>query len=134
MLSAKQLAKFFDHTLLSPTASTQEITQLCNEAKEYQFFSVCVHPSKLNLCKELLEDSGVELCTVVGFPLGQNSSASKAFETRDAIQRGATEIDMVMNVAELKEGNDHYVVEDIKAVNEASGTNLVKVIINSPSH
>ena len=131
MLSAKDLAKYFDHTLLSPTASQSEIVKLCHEAKEYGFFSVCVQPYYLELCQQELNGSDVKLCTVVGFPLGQNTTATKVFETQQAVELGANEIDMVMNIAALKEEKYNYVIEDISSVVNTAGGVPVKVIIET---
>ncbi|HEX6033683.1 MAG TPA: deoxyribose-phosphate aldolase, partial [Anaerolineales bacterium] len=92
------LAKYIDHTLLKPDATQQEIAQLCFEARKYEFASVCVNPTWVSLCAQLLKGSPVKVCTVIGFPLGATSSETKAFETETAIRQGATEIDMVINI------------------------------------
>ncbi len=126
-----KLSKLIDHTLLKQDARKNEIIQLCNEAKENDFMSVCVNPTWVSTAKKELENSDVLVCTVIGFPLGQNTSAVKAFETKNAIENGAGEIDMVINVGELKDGNFDYVYEDIKAVVDAANGTLVKVIIET---
>ncbi len=126
-----KLNKLIDHTLLKQNATKAEIIQLCKEAKENDFMSVCVNPTWVSLAKEELKGSDVLVCTVIGFPLGQNTSAVKAFETKNAIENGAGEIDMLINVGELKDGNFDYVYEDIKAVVDAANGTLVKVIIET---
>lgn len=127
-----QLNQLIDHTALKPNVTKDDILKLTQEAKEYQFFSVCVNPTWVKLASEELEGTSVDVCTVIGFPLGANTSAVKAFETKDAIANGATEVDMVINVGELKSGNADYVREDIKAVVEAAkGKALVKVILET---
>ncbi len=125
------LTKYIDHTNLNPTAKSSEIRQLCNEAVQYDFKSVCVHPCKIPVCVEELRNSDVLICTVVGFPLGQNTIASKVFETMDAIQKGANEIDMVINIAELKLGNKRYCINEIDSVVKAAQGRLVKVIVET---
>lgn len=127
-----QLNQLIDHTALKPNVTEDDILKLTQEAKEYQFFSVCVNPTWVKLASEELEGTSVDVCTVIGFPLGANTSEVKAFETKDAIANGATEVDMVINVGELKSGNFDYVKEDIKAVVEAAkGKALVKVILET---
>ena len=127
------LAKMIDHTLLKPDATQQEIAQLCFEAKKYGFASVCVNPTWVPLCAQLLKDSPVKVCTVIGFPLGATSSETKAFETRTAIEQGATEIDMVINIGALKARDLETVAKDIRGVvNAAHAKNIiVKVIIET---
>ncbi len=131
MLGAKELGQFFDHTNLNPAASPTDITRLCSEAVEFNFFSVCVHPNYISLCKSKLSDTPVKVCTVVGFPLGQNTMDTKAFETKNSIALGADEIDMVINVAALKSGDLATVEDDIRNVVNAANKTLVKVIIES---
>jgi len=126
-----KLNKYIDHTLLKQDAVGSQIKTLCNEAKEYDFASVCVNPGFVSLASECLKGTDVMVCTVVGFPLGANTSAVKAFETKDAIANGAEEIDMVINVSKLIEGDNDYVLNDIKAVVEAANGVTVKVIIES---
>jgi deoxyribose-phosphate aldolase len=110
------LAGMIDHTMLKPEASIAEIEKLCSEAKRYGFASVCINPSYVPLCAKLLAGTEVKVCTVIGFPLGATSTASKAFETEQAIRDGAQEVDMVMNVGMLKSGEYEYVENDIFAV------------------
>ncbi|UII54468.1 deoxyribose-phosphate aldolase [Cytobacillus spongiae] len=125
------LAKMIDHTALKPETTKEQIEKLCHEAKEFQFASVCVNPTWIEAASALLAGTGVDVCTVIGFPLGANSPETKAFETKDAIQKGATEIDMVINIAALKDRNDKLVEDDIRAVVEAANGTLVKVIIET---
>lgn len=131
-MTTAQLAKMIDHTLLRADATQSEINQLTEEAKQYQFASVCVNPGWVSYAAEQLQGSGVDICTVIGFPLGASTSETKAFETTDAIAKGATEVDMVINISALKDGKDDYVEHDIRAVVEAAaGKALVKVIIET---
>jgi deoxyribose-phosphate aldolase len=121
-----------DHTALKPDTSKEQIVTLCTEAKEYMFASVCVNPTWVETAAELLKDSGVDICTVIGFPLGASTPETKAFETKDAISKGATEVDMVINIAALKGENYQLVERDIRAVMEvAKGKALIKVIIET---
>lgn len=124
-------SKYIDHTLLKPDCSDEQIRKLCEEAKNYNFASVCVNPGYIPLCAELLKDTGVDVCTVVGFPLGATSTASKVFETKQAVKDGATEIDMVINVSRLKEHDDEYVLNEIKAIRKACKGRVLKVIIET---
>lgn len=126
-----KLNKYIDHTILKPETTQEQVEKILSEAKEYDFASVCVNPTWVSLAAESLKDTDVKVCTVIGFPLGANTSAVKAFETKDAIANGADEIDMVINVGALKAGNDALVLDDIKAVVDASGDKLVKVIIEA---
>ncbi|HFR3205618.1 TPA: deoxyribose-phosphate aldolase, partial [Streptococcus suis] len=114
-----------------PETTQEQVEKILAEAKEYDFASVCVNPTWVALAAESLKDSDVKVCTVIGFPLGANTPAVKAFETKDAISNGADEIDMVINIGALKTGNYDLVLEDIKAVVAASGDKLVKVIIEA---
>ncbi|MGL5641929.1 MAG: deoxyribose-phosphate aldolase, partial [Paraclostridium sp.] len=126
------IAKMIDHTVLKAVATTEDIKKLCKEAKEYNFFSVCINPANIELAKKELEGSEVKVCTVIGFPLGANTSEVKAFETKDAIAKGADEVDMVINIGALKDKNYDYVLNDIKAVVDTANKNaLVKVIIET---
>ena len=111
-----EIASYIDHTLLKPDATFDQITKLCEEAREFGFASVCVNPFYVLHCAKLLEDASVAVCTVVGFPLGANVSKTKAREARRAIRDGAAEIDMVINVGALKSGRDDDVFRDIRAV------------------
>ncbi|WP_434296571.1 deoxyribose-phosphate aldolase [Clostridium sporogenes] len=126
-----KLSKYIDHTLLKPQATEKDILKLIEEAKTYDFASVCVNPSWVKLAHKNLKDADVKVCTVVGFPLGATSTASKVYETKVAIEDGADEIDMVISVGQLKSGNDEYVKEEIKKIVEASKDKLVKVIIET---
>ncbi|NQJ71162.1 deoxyribose-phosphate aldolase [Streptococcus suis] len=126
-----KLNKYIDHTILKPETTKEQVAQILAEAKEYDFASVCVNPTWVAYAAQELKDSDVKVCTVIGFPLGANTPAVKAFETKDAIENGADEIDMVINIGALKSKNDELVLEDIKAVVEASGEKLVKVIIET---
>lgn len=126
------LAKKIDHTKLKADTTQDEIAALTKEAKEHGFWSVCINPVWIPFAKEELAGSDVKICTVIGFPLGANSSKTKAFETNLAINDGADEVDMVINVGALKQAQYDVVLEDIKAVvNEAKGRALVKVIIET---
>ncbi len=121
-----------DHTLLKADASREEIESLCKEAREHKFATVCVNPSRIEDCIKLLKDSGVKVATVVGFPLGATSKEVKAFESQEAINKGAEEIDMVINIGALKDGDFNLVKEDIEGVVAvARGKALVKVIIET---
>lgn len=124
-------SKYIDHTLLKATATYDEILKLCTEAKQYDFASVCVNPANVTFAHQLLEGTDVKVCTVIGFPLGANTPAVKAFETTDAITNGADEVDMVINVGMAKAHNWDAVYEDIKAVVDAANGVLVKVIIET---
>ncbi|MCK4025888.1 deoxyribose-phosphate aldolase [Streptococcus iners] len=126
-----KLNKYIDHTILKPETTKEQVAQILAEAKEYDFASVCVNPTWVAYAAQELKDSDVKVCTVIGFPLGANTPALKAFETQNAIENGADEIDMVINIGALKSKNDELVLEDIKAVVEASGEKLVKVIIET---
>ncbi|QIH76828.1 deoxyribose-phosphate aldolase [Macrococcoides canis] len=125
------LAKYIDHTALKPETTKLQIEQLAQEAREYGFMSVCVNPTHVQYAKSLLEGTDVLVCTVIGFPLGANTPAVKAFETKDAIDNGAGEVDMVINIGALKDKNYDLVAEDIKAVVEAAGDVTTKVIIET---
>jgi deoxyribose-phosphate aldolase len=127
------LSHMIDHTLLKADASQEEIAQLCYEARKYKFISVCVNPAYVKLCSDLLEESGVLVCTVVGFPLGATSIEAKVFETQKAIQDGATEVDMVINVGALKSRDYELVERDIASIARICHANntLLKVIIEA---
>lgn len=127
------IARTIDHTLLKPDASQDQIAQLCYEARTYHFASVCVNPTHVKLAAQLLKDSDVAVCTVVGFPLGATPAAVKAYETQQAIRDGATEIDMVINIGALKSHDYQALYEDIGAVVRAAHAHnaLVKVIIEA---
>ena len=123
--------QFIDHTLLKQNAVKEDFIKLCEEAKQYQFKTVCVNGSRVPLVAELLKGSGVGVCATIGFPLGAMSTASKAFEAAQCIQDGANEIDMVLNVGKLLDGDYEYVVKDIAAVKQAVGQHTLKVIIEA---
>lgn len=122
---------YIDHTLLKADSRKDQIDQLIAEAIQHQFASVCVNPTWVGYCSEKLNETTVKVCTVVGFPLGATTSAVKAFETTNAIENGADEIDMVINIGAAKDGNWQLVEDDIRAVVEASGDKIVKVIIEA---
>lgn len=127
-----QLNQYIDHTLLKADTTKDQIEKLCAEAKEYGFASVCVNPTWVKYSSELLEGTNVKVCTVIGFPLGAATSETKAFETKNAIMNGATEVDMVINIGELKNNNTELVETDIRSVVEAAnGRALTKVIIET---
>ncbi len=130
-IPSAELAKYIDHTLLKPTATTAEITKLCEEARQHVFASVCVNPGQVGLAAKLLSGTPVKVCTVVGFPLGATSTFTKVMETRDAIANGAGEIDMVINVGALKSKDYELVKNDIARVVEAAGGKIVKVILET---
>jgi deoxyribose-phosphate aldolase len=127
-----EIAKKIDHTALTPDTTKRQIIKLCQEAKDYGFYSVCINPSWVEEASRQLEDSNVVVCTVIGFPLGATTSNTKASETKEAIENGATEIDMVINIAKLKDEDFDYVEKDIRKVVEAANEKaLVKVIIET---
>ena len=125
------MAQYIDHTLLKPDGTRSQIEKLCAEAREYQFASVCVNPTWVETCSQLLRGSPVLVCTVVGFPLGAMTTEAKVFETRLAVAQGACEIDMVVNVGRLKSGEYDFVANDIREVVRAAGEGHVKVIIEN---
>ncbi len=127
-----ELAKYIDHTLLKTDAQRADVTKLIEEAKAYHFASVCVSPIWVSYVSEALRDTGIKTCTVIGFPQGATPSAVKAFETKQAVADGADEVDMVIAVGRLKDGDDAYVKADIEAVVQAAGGKaLTKVIIET---
>ncbi|KRF60726.1 deoxyribose-phosphate aldolase [Peribacillus butanolivorans] len=129
---SQNVAGLIDHTLLKADATKEQIKVLCEEAREYNFASVCVNPTWVKYASELLEGSEVKVCTVIGFPLGATTPETKAFETKDAISNGAHEVDMVINIGALKDKDNELVERDIRAVVEAStGKALSKVIIET---
>ncbi|MFP5113657.1 deoxyribose-phosphate aldolase [Bacillaceae bacterium C204] len=131
-MATTNIAALIDHTLLKPEATKKQIEALCQEAKEYQFASVCVNPTWVSTAAALLQGSGVMVCTVIGFPLGATTSETKAFETKNAIENGANEVDMVINIGALKDHNDELVEKDIRAVVDAAkGKAHTKVIIET---
>jgi deoxyribose-phosphate aldolase len=127
----EQLAACIDHTLLKAEATPDQIKILCREAEHYRFASVCINPVFVQAAARHLKGSPVKICTVIGFPLGANTSVGKAFETRYAVEQGAQEIDMVIHIGSLKAGDHDFVVEDIRSVVNAAGNAAVKVIIEA---
>lgn len=127
----KPLNKYIDHTNLKPSATRADIEKLCADAREWDFASVCVNPCDIPLCKELLAGSDVMVCTVIGFPLGRNTTALKVAETQEAYAMGCDEFDMVINVGKLKDGEVDYVRDEIAAVVAAACGKTVKVIIET---
>lgn len=129
---SKELAKYIDHTQLKPDTTTEKIDQIIAEAEKYEFASVCVNPHWVAHCYDKLKDTTVKVCTVIGFPLGATATKTKVYETKQAIKDGATEVDMVINIGELKSNHDDIVKQDIAAVVQAAGHDaLTKVIIET---
>lgn len=126
-----KLNKYIDHTLLKPEATKEQIEKVIEEAKEYDFASVCVNPTWVKLAAEELSDSDVKVCTVIGFPLGATTPEVKAFETKNAIENGADEIDMVINIGRFKNKEYEYVLNEIKAIKEECGSKTLKVIVET---
>ena len=125
------LNKYIDHTILKATASSSDVQKLCEEAIEHEFYSVCVNGCYVADAKQLLEGTDVKVAAVVGFPLGAMTTAAKVFEAKEAVENGASEIDMVINVAKLKDGEFKYVENEIRQIKEAIGDNVLKVIIET---
>lgn len=126
-----RISKYIDHTMLAPDATLERIEKLCAEAKEYDFASVCVNTCWVEKCAELLKESSVNVCTVIGFPLGAMSTECKAYEANWAVRHGATEVDMVLNVGFVKSGKIKEAEEDIRRVKEACEGKLLKVILET---
>ena len=126
-----EIGKYIDHTNLKMDAKEEDIAKLCHEAIEYGFETVCVHPYYVALAKDLLKDTNVGVCTVVGFPLGMNTPKVKAFEAIDAIENGADEIDMVINVGALKDKDYNYVKDEIEEIRDSIDGKTLKVIIET---
>ena len=124
-------SKYIEHTLLKPEAQKAAIEKLCREAKEYDFASVCVNPCWIDVAKKELAGSDVNVCVVIGFPLGAMTTEAKVFEASDAVKKGADEVDMVLNVGKLKDGDDAYVTDEIRKIKEAVGAHVLKVIIEA---
>jgi len=122
---------YIDHTNLKMDASIRDIEKLCDEAIKYQFASVCVHPYYVSLASELLKDTNVEVCTVIGFPLGMNTTATKVYEAIGAVENGATEIDMVINIGALKDKDYEYIKEEIEEIRDSIDGKVLKVIIET---
>lgn len=129
--SALDIASSIDHTNLKITAKIDDLLKLCSEAKKYKFGSVCVQPCHVSLCAEILQHSGVEICTVIGFPNGFTTTETKVAETRNAIENGATEIDMVINICRAKDHHFKYIENEIRQVVNAAQGHCVKVIIET---
>ncbi len=125
------LNKYIDHTILKATASSADVQKLCEEAIEHEFYSVCVNGCYVADAKHLLQGTDVKVAAVVGFPLGAMTTAAKVFEAKDAVENGASEIDMVINVAKLKDGEFEFVENEIRQIKEAIGDNVLKVIIET---
>ncbi len=132
-IGPNEIAQMIDHTILKPEASLGDVQKLCEEAREHNFYSVCVNPTYARQAKAALVGTNVKICCVVGFPLGANPPESKAMEARRAIREGAKEIDMVINVGAMKSGNEDLVLKDIRAVSEAcrDGSAILKVILET---
>lgn len=132
-LSTKEIAGMIDHTLLKPEAVLSEIKQLCEEAMQYNFASVCVNPSYVPACFEIVKSSNVKVCTVIGFPLGATTTQSKFIEAEEAIKNGAEELDMVINIGRLKDKDYDFVFNDLKIISELSRKHLCtsKVILET---
>ncbi|MGC7173469.1 deoxyribose-phosphate aldolase [Metamycoplasma hominis] len=126
-----ELNKYIDHTNLSPSATSKDIDKLIHEAIKYDFKSVCIAPSYVKYAKEALKNSDVLVCTVIGFPLGYNATSVKVYETKIAVEHGADEIDMVINVGRFKDGQYEYVLNEIKAIKEACNGKTLKVIVET---
>ena len=126
-----KLNKTIDHTILNADATKEAVIKVIDEAKKYEFASVCLEPFWVSLAAERLKDSNVKVCTVIGFPLGANTKTVKAFEAKEAVENGADEVDMVLNIGALKSGDDALVLEDMKAVREAAKDAVVKVILET---
>lgn len=128
-----KLNKYIDHTLLKADATQESIKELCRQAKEYDFVSVCINSSNIELAKEELKGTDVKICTVIGFPLGATTTESKVFETTDAIEKGADEVDMVLNIGALKSKNFDIVLRDISEVAKAAHNKgkILKVILET---
>ena len=125
------LNRYIDHTILKATASSSDVQKLCEEAIEHEFYSVCVNGCYVADAKQLLQGTDVKVAAVVGFPLGAMTTAAKVFEAKEAVENGASEIDMVINVAKLKDGEFEYVENEIRQIKEAIGDNVLKVIIET---
>ena len=133
MKLTKPLNKYFDHTLLKPEATNEQIDALCKEARQYDFYSVCVNTCYVSRCYDALRDTDVKVAAVVGFPLGACTTQSKVFETKEAFMDGASEVDMVLNVGKFRSGDNDYIRDDIRAVAEAAHSfgGIVKVILET---
>ena len=123
--------KLIDHTILKQDAKVADIERICKEAIEFDFMSVCINPAYVKMCADLLKNSDVKVCTVIGFPLGANSTETKVFETADAVKNGADEIDMVINVTRLQNGDYNYVLDEIRAIRKVCEGKVLKVILET---
>lgn len=131
-MDKRKIASMIDHTLLKPEATRSQIEKVCGEAVQFGFASVCINPCHVKEVSKLLSGSGVKTCTVIGFPLGANTTEVKAFEAKKAVEDGAREVDMVVNIGAMKDRNYRYVHDDIKAVVDiVGGEALVKVILET---
>jgi deoxyribose-phosphate aldolase len=125
------LNEYIDHTVLKPETTTAMVKKICDEAKQFNFATVCINPARIAEAKKLLAGSNVGITTVIGFPLGANTTEVKVFETSDAIKKGADEIDMVINIGAVKDGNWDLVQAEMQAIKQAAGTHCVKVILEN---
>ena len=123
--------KYIDHTLLKATATTSEILKLCAEAKTYNFMSVCINPVFVSLAKEALKGTNVLVCTVIGFPLGANTTTQKCHEAKEALKAGADELDMVINIGKAKEHDYEYITNEIREIKKIAKNNILKVILET---
>ena len=131
-MEKNQVKSIIDHTVLKAEATESQVKKLCTEAIEHNFAAVCINPCFVKLAKDMLKESSVKVCTVIGFPLGASTPKTKAFETKDAIENGAEEVDMVINIGKLKDKDYNYVKEDIKSVVDAAKDKaIVKVILET---
>ena len=126
-----QINKYIDNTLLKAIATKEDIVKLCEEAKKYNFYAVCVNGSYVELAKQELENSDVKVAAVIGFPLGAMTTESKVFEAKNCISNGASEIDMVINIGKLLDGDNNYVEKEIRLIKEAIGNKVLKVIFEN---
>lgn len=131
-MTREEIAKLIDHTLLKPEATYNDIKKICEEAKKYHFYAVCINPSFVKMAKELLKDTDIKVATVIGFPLGADSINAKVYETKDAILNGADEIDMVINIGVLKSKDYAYIYNEIRSVKSVAKEKVLKVIIEAP--
>lgn len=130
-IKGAEIAPLIDHTLLKPDATREDVITLCSEARHFRFAAVCVNPFFVRLATHELSESPVKTSTTIGFPLGASTTETKAFEAKDAIRNGAQEIDMVLSITALKEHNNEYVLNDIRAVVKAAEGRIVKVILET---
>lgn len=126
-----ELNKYIEHTFLKQDATTEEVTKLLKEAREYNFLGVCVNPCNVKFAKQYLKDTDIKVVTVIGFPLGQSTTESKVLETIDAVKNGADEIDMVLNAGKLKDGDFDYIVNEISSIKTATQGRVLKVILET---